>query len=771
MRTRDDRSESRCSHGSERTARAGVAALGWVLSGCGLLAGVEDVLPAESSGTVSPSALASSGADTTASATVTPSTSSTEGAGAGSSTSSGDGGSGGGGASGPGQGGGSGGDGGAGGSGGGSGGGPLGCPPTDRLIGHWVAEDAVGDAEVGMPVSTWPARDGVGPDLTAATPGAEPTVGENIGPGAAIHFVDGGSVQVFLGALPIASLAADAEVTIAAVLQPDDGVFGEGQAIHWGEGANDGAGVSLGGREANSYTFSTQGPTGAFVSEPGTMFLNAAVVVGMRDVAGSTRRLYIYDEGTSLQPGGLLDANALQLVDPTFAIGSGNTIGQGWTGRIAQVLVYDRALDYATRTALQECLAEQYGLAVTATQAHCEGGTIDAGEEGLGCGGRECARCGDLGIGEACVASSECRTNLCEDVPAELGGPSKQCVGIPRGVFEQIDDTFPEDGVVALYEDGTDVHALGVSGSDSASYVLDVEAGEWVAIDDGDLPPGRELAGVAHDPVGHRTWIFGGLAGDVRDDLWVWDGSAWSEDTSAGSAPAAVHGPGLGYDPEAETLVLYGGRPTVDAQSDQTYFLDLAESTPWTEGTTPAGLGARHAHALAFDDDSGSVLSVAGYAPAAESSDTFGFASAAWAAIGKPAAASAIPGPRTDPHAVRDPVRQRVVLLGGLLAPSGQTDAWEWVAGRWVRSKASGGPDDIGGRATFDPTRRRVVYVEHTPLGRSFDYYALGGPCDDADDCASGTFCTDRVCCGVADCGANVCNASASPGTCAPADP
>lgn len=775
----------------ERRTRLVVAFGALVASGCSFLE-LDGLSVGDRGGTTSNTSSTGGAGATTSSATASSgSTSGTGGASSGggddpsSTVTTGEGGGGGeGGAQGPGgggegpggggtgaSGGGGGGEGGAGGSGGsgGSGGATVqDCAPLDGLIARYVAEDAASGLPAGSDVTVWPAHQGLGPDLLAPVADAAPTVGDSIGGRAAIHFgVDEDGVQLFEGALDPSVLATDAEVTIAAVLQPDDGELYHQQAVHWGERANNLAGVSLGGREFNSYAFSTLGPSAASAALPDTMGDDAAVVVGFRAVAGTTRRLHVFDQGVSLVPGGQLANSPLDIEDDYFAIGSGNILGQGWKGRIAQVLVYDRALSYGARVDLQRCLGTAYDIDVVDEQKHCADGIVDAGEQGLGCGGRECAPCGVLGLGASCTASGDCRTNLCEEVPARLGGPGMQCVAVPRGVFSQHPSTFPESIVVAAYHDGTLVHAYGWTQSEvnGVAYVLGDDL-LWAVSDDGALPPPRGAAGVAHDPATDRTWLYGGMSTGVLDDLWEWDGAAWSAVASAGTAPTATFSPGLGHDPERDLLVLYGGQDQLGVNVDETFFLDLSAADPWAAGSTPATLSGRAGHALAFDDDSASVLSIGGVAPTADSDDTFGFDSI-WARRGP----TSYPRPRIDLHALRDPVRERVVMMGGYVDVATQADAWEWIAGRWVRTVASGGPATVAGRGVFDPVRRRVVFVESGGPQRSFDYHTLGTPCDDPADCATGTSCTDGVCCASAACGgASVCNSVALPGVCAAPD-
>jgi hypothetical protein len=214
--------------------------------------------------------------------------------------------------------------------------------------------------------------------------------------------------------------------------------------------------------------------------------------------------------------------------------------------------------------------------------------------------------------------------------------------------------------------------------------------------------------------------------------------------------------------PNVDRIVTYGIRPFADDESDQVFTLDPAGGT-WVAAID--GPGARQGHSMGFDHDSGLLLAFGGETDDAPSSGVFGFNGATWTDVGP----QAFPGVRIDGYALVDPDRERIVMMGGTIGGAGQTDVWEWVAGRWVRSMAVGGPDDIGGRAVYDPTRRRVVYVENEPLHRTHEYVSRGSPCDDDDDCATG-ICEDEVCCNQPCPAGTVCNSSASAGMCAPPD-
>lgn len=90
----------------------------------------------------------------------------------------------------------------------------------------------------------------------------------------------------------------------------------------------------------------------------------------------------------------------------------------------------------------------------------------------------------------------------------------------------------------------------------------------------GGTPGMRYGAQVAVDPRTNHTLLFGGLRVDTlpatppntvpvqiqvyTDDLWEWDGNAWTRRTTDGTPPARENG-GFAYDPGLNVMVLYGG--------------------------------------------------------------------------------------------------------------------------------------------------------------------------------------------------------------------
>jgi len=114
------------------------------------------------------------------------------------------------------------------------------------------------------------------------------------------------------------------------------------------------------------------------------------------------------------------------------------------------------------------------------------------------------------------------------------------------------------------------------------------------------LPFGVIRAAATYDAARQRVVLFGGeYQGKLMDELWEWDGQRWNQRTASGSWPAARSGHTLVYDAARRRAVLFGGR-------DASLFVrnDLWEwdGTSWTQITPVSPLPApRMYHAMVYD--------------------------------------------------------------------------------------------------------------------------------------------------------------------------
>lgn len=772
---------------------------------CNAIVGIEDVLPGGVGGGGDGGA-ATTGATTTtttAAATGTGGDGATSAGGGGATSSAGGGGAGGDGGgtttstSSVGGGGGAGGEGGAAttgstsstGAGGGDGGGGEGggvlvdpCGRLDGLVAWWVASDATtGDA--GTPVEQWVDRV-ADRQLRALDAATAPVVAADAMSGhVPIHF-DQSSVPV--GDPPIrlqttlsgAVLGADARFSLVAVVRPRAHRPGA-VMLHWGESSFNGPSIRLGLSENNSYRVSVAHEPGsgeAYTAdlEETAILDEPTLVVGMRAPFRDRSTMHVFRDGFSTTPDGTEDpfgALALTNNESAFVVGAAPG-GGGFDVEIAEIRVYDHALPFDANTALSACLATEYGLAVDTAQPHCADGVLDPHESGLGCGGFECPSCGTRELGDSCTTGADCRSNLCE----ELGGQNR-CVAVPRGRIEAV-APLPAYPMVAYYDPNVQrvralADELGV-GAGIFEYIPGVGWTSNALGGDVTLPAPRNDAGVAHDPVTHHAWLFGGQdrsTDGLLNDLWHFDpGVGWVL-ASTSAPPTPRHGAALAFHPAGNAgnpaLILHGG-------FDGAVRTETWRVAPGGGGWSQLGAGgasapgARAFAPMVHDRRSGRAILVGGQrADASIDPATRGW-TGSWADLG----AAAVPTDRVRHVSVADSLRGHLVLMGGIQTGGvGRRDVWEWNGTRWIRTLVADGPDDLGGVAVYDPVRRRVVYVGQSAAGATgyptYEYFTVGTPCATNDQCGSGA-CVDQVCCSSAACGGGErCNTDAAPGECA----
>ena len=91
----------------------------------------------------------------------------------------------------------------------------------------------------------------------------------------------------------------------------------------------------------------------------------------------------------------------------------------------------------------------------------------------------------------------------------------------------------------------------------------------WTQRTPANSPPARHFAGMAHDTQRNRTVLYGGLSTSLinstyRNDTWEWDGTNWTQITTANTPGGTFGNSGVGevsmaYDPIGQRVVLFGG--------------------------------------------------------------------------------------------------------------------------------------------------------------------------------------------------------------------
>ncbi|MGB8295883.1 MAG: kelch repeat-containing protein [Polyangia bacterium] len=271
-------------------------------------------------------------------------------------------------------------------------------------------------------------------------------------------------------------------------------------------------------------------------------------------------------------------------------------------------------------------------------------------------------------------------------------------------------------------------------------------------------PPPRSYPAMAFYPATGKTYVFGGLGANsavlsgiennsvLLDDLWEWDGSAWSQ-VVADVRPAARMSAAMAYDPFRKSLILYGGATTVGyAPVPSTGDVIFGDTWEWNSGTRqwtqlhPASSPEpRDSQAMVTDSGRAKVLLFGGERPYyAYTYPTPGGqtgvdprSNAVWEWDGAttswtnrtPSPLSVVPAGRFSPPLSFDQDRQKMVLMADD-SDDGTSNGsfWEWdpVTAGWVLRDGGDVVDFESNQGTslvaYDSLRRRhVVPIAGTP--------------------------------------------------------
>jgi hypothetical protein len=110
---------------------------------------------------------------------------------------------------------------------------------------------------------------------------------------------------------------------------------------------------------------------------------------------------------------------------------------------------------------------------------------------------------------------------------------------------------------------------------------------------------------MAFDAARGEVVLFGGNAGSLLGDTWVYDGSDWTPKLVGG--PSARDGHSMTYDPINNVVVLFGGRNSSGPQNDTWEW----DGTNWGLRSS-TGPNVRYDSAIAFDVSNSSIVMFGG---------------------------------------------------------------------------------------------------------------------------------------------------------------
>jgi N-acetylneuraminic acid mutarotase len=224
-------------------------------------------------------------------------------------------------------------------------------------------------------------------------------------------------------------------------------------------------------------------------------------------------------------------------------------------------------------------------------------------------------------------------------------------------------------------------------------------------------PPGRSAHGVAWDSTRNQLYALGGRGGGTHADLWVYRPArnAWSPIQPSGTVPR-LNAHALVWDPDADQLLILGGYGADRSDGIWAYTpADNRITALAPNGPTPVGRGY---HSAVWTGDR--VLVFGGVGGRFDFFDdlwSYDPRENSWTEL-RPAGLG--PTPRFYHSAVWDPVREQLLVFGGVDAYIGMLeDFWSYdpATNEWTELWPTGyqPPSRLSASMVWDPSAGRVL--------------------------------------------------------------
>ena len=246
--------------------------------------------------------------------------------------------------------------------------------------------------------------------------------------------------------------------------------------------------------------------------------------------------------------------------------------------------------------------------------------------------------------------------------------------------------------------------------------------GGWTQFNPASSPSARGYANMAYDAATGKVILFGGIGNPGSggcssyycNDTWSWDGSNWTQVISPGcdsfcpGSPGARGAAGMAYDAATGTIVLFAGSDDGGIRDD-TWIWD---GSAWTRVvTTPDQCGGafeicpnsppdKTAPGMAYDGN-GHVILFGGQGACtpggvASCNDTWQWDGTAWTQLISPGCGNTCPNSPSGRNYVSmdyDAATSSIVLFGGCCNGADDFgDTWSWNAGAWTQQNPATSP-------------------------------------------------------------------------------
>src|SRR6185436_2557712 len=210
----------------------------------------------------------------------------------------------------------------------------------------------------------------------------------------------------------------------------------------------------------------------------------------------------------------------------------------------------------------------------------------------------------------------------------------------------------------------------------SVEQVWSWDGSAWSLVDDGG-PPATVVTGVAYDPVRRAAVRYGGLPLDSNDcstETWEWSAAGWA--TKEVDPPTVCDHMFMVHEATRQRSLLFGGGDDAGNLITETWAWDGAT---WQQLASEGPSGRAH-FGFVYDEGHEQALIYGGYDGSAVFDDFWSWDGSSWSEIDFPG-----PGPRS--HLGLAAGDEDLLLFGGASGPSTFTslrdDTWQLTDGEW----------------------------------------------------------------------------------------
>ena len=254
----------------------------------------------------------------------------------------------------------------------------------------------------------------------------------------------------------------------------------------------------------------------------------------------------------------------------------------------------------------------------------------------------------------------------------------------------------------------------------------------------GAAPAGRYGHVAAYDSASNRMMIFGGALGmpaPCANDIWILDSAngkrrnpapSWFPQTPSGSLPAARMYASGAYDPNSNSLIVFGGNNCSTGYFNDVWVLSNANGqggTPaWSQLATAGAPPAARQSATAVYDSTNNVLTIyAGDAGGAPFNDVWVLSNAdgsggtpTWSQL---TPTGTLPPARTGHTAVYDAANNRMTIFGGTNRSITLTDTWILTSANgigtpsWIQNTTTGTAPSVAYHSAVYDSHANAMYA------------------------------------------------------------